>query len=637
MLQIIRDRAQSWIAWVIVLLIIIPFALWGVQSYLGGSGETHVAEINGTKISQRDLQVAFQQQQQRMREVLKENFREDMFPEKRMRMQALQGLIQRELMLQAATESGLYVGDAALVNAIHDIEAFQQDGAFSQELYQQLLARQGMSRSLFETSMRRDMVLQQYYAAMARSDFATAYERELQQRLKGQTRDLGYLTVSYSKFLDKAEVTDEAVEKFYTERTELFRTQETVTLDYLELSVAKLMEGVPVDEAVIKERYEAQKDNYRTPEQRRASHILIQVAADADEQTEQAARSKIDELYEQIKGGASFADLAKKHSDDPGSAAQGGDLGFFGVGIMDPAFEKATFALSPGGLSEPVRSSFGYHLIKLEEVKGGGTKSFEEVREAIGNEIKRESAEKVFYEQAEQLANLSYEFPDSLNEAAKQLAMEVKTSPALPRSGGAGIFANPKLMETAFGEDVLQRGNNSEVIEVSPDHLVVLRINTHTPSARQPLEEVRANVVQRLKEEQARAQATDKALEALSRLRGGAQPEEVAEETGAEWKRLEAVTREQSEVNRMVLNRAFAMPRPASPEQPSLEKIQLGRGDQAVIVLYNVKDGEPGAEEQPSQQPSLQMANGEASFAALLQAIRARSEIDILLKEGGDN
>lgn len=627
MLQIIRDRAQTWIAWVIVTLLIIPFALWGIQSYFGASGDTHVAEVNGTEISQRDLQIAFQQQQQRLRQALGENFDANMFPEDRMRMDALEGLVQKELLLQAATRTGLYIGDAALAKTIHAIDAFQEDGVFSQELYQKLLSRQGMSRGLFETDLRRDLILQQYYGALSSSDFATAYEKAQQQKLQGQKRDIGYLTIAFKPFTESAVVTDEEVENYYKERNTLFMNPETVALDYLELSVAKLMEAVQVDEAVVKERYEAQKENYRTPEQRRARHILIQVD---DDTSDDVARSKIDELHAEIKAGAAFNELATKHSEDPGSAAQGGDLGFFGLDVMDKAFEKATFALKPGDVSEPVRSSFGYHLIKLEEVKGGGTKRYEEVKASISDEIKREQAEKVFYEQAEQLANLSYEFPDSLAEAAKQIGMDIKTSAALPRRGGAGIFAERKLMDAAFSEDVLARGNNSEVIEISPDHLVVIRVNKHTPSSRKPLDEVRDTVLARLKEDKARQQATDKALEALSRIRAGETPQLVAESMQADWKRIDAAQRDQSDVNRSVLTRAFAMPRPETDTQPSLEKIQLGRGDQAVVVLFGVQEGEPGAAAD-TKQAALDKANGEAAFAALLKAIRARSEVKTLL------
>lgn len=626
MLQIIRDRAQSWIAWVIVILIIIPFALWGINQYFDGGKEISAAKVNGIEISQQALQQAVYQQQERLREMLGANYRPDMFPEEQMRQQVLEGMIERELLVQMSAGSGMRIPDVILAATIRSIPAFQENGEFSQGAYERAVRMRGMNSAGFETELRRDLLSQQLYSGLARSDFATATERQHQQLLESQRRDVGYLVIPVAGSEGKVAVSDEEVQAFYDEQGRLFMQPEQVKVNYLELAAKNFAKDIKVGEDELRARYQGQIANYQTPEQRRARHILITLAPDADAAAVDAAQAKATELLAKLRSGGSFADLAKKHSQDPGSAAQGGDLGLFGRGIMDPAFEDAVFALKPGELSEPVRSAFGLHLIRLEEVSGGKTKSFDEVREQLLAELRNERAEQQFYEQAEQLANLTYEHPDTLEEAARQLGLTVQSSELFTRRGGKDLWANPKLVAAAFHEDVLARSNNSEPVEVDKNHLVVLRVAEHQPEVRRPLAQVKAEIVTRLRRDKAATEARAMATDVLQQLQQGADPQAVAKKVNVKWVRSDALGREVQSIDAAIVRTVFAMARP-QPGSASWQQTTTASGDQAVIGLYAVHMAAAAEDESGAGGAELESANGDAAFVAALNGMRARADV----------
>lgn len=625
MLQFIRERAQSWIAWVIVILIIIPFALWGINQYFDGGKELPAAKVNDTEISQQRLQQVFYQQQQRLQEMLGANYRPEMFPEEQMRRQVLDGLIEQELLVQTAADSGMRVGNALLAATIHNVPAFQVDGRFSQQAYETALRSRGMEAKSFEADLRRDMLTQQLYAGVARSDFSTPVERRAMQQMLGQQRDIGFLVLPLADFTAKVQITDAEVQAYYEAQGALFMQPEQVSIAYLELSAEQIAQGIQVGEDELRARYKSNQATYTAPEERQARHILIQVAADADATADAAARASAEKLLVQIRAGTSFADVARKESQDPVSATEGGDLGFFGRGVMDKAFEDAVFALQPGQLSEPVRSAFGYHLIKLEAVRGGDTKPFAEVREQLLAEIRNERAEQQYYDQAERLANLTYEHPDTLEEAARELGLTVKQSEPFTRRGGAGLLANPRLVSAAFSEDVLARGNNSETIEVGRNHLAVVRVLQHQAEARRPLDAVREDIVKRLRRDKAATAAHEAATALQQQLQQGTDPALAAKAARAKWQRKDGVSRDDGSVDAAIVRRAFAMPRPQEGK-PSWELTTTAAGDVAVLGVFVVRDGGV-VEGEAGAAGDLERAAGEAAFAAALASIRASAQI----------
>ncbi|MCK9529753.1 MAG: SurA N-terminal domain-containing protein [Gammaproteobacteria bacterium] len=625
MLQYIRARAQGLIAWIIVGFIALTFALWGVQEYLGGGKDVPVAKINDTAISSAQLQSAIAQQRQRLQEMLGPNFRPEMFAEAPMREAILQSLIEREVLVQAAVDGGLWVSDAQLASIIRAIPAFQgEDGQFSSAAYERALRLQGYTTQGFEAELRRDLLVSQLQSAVSTTDFAAPTEAQHYLRLQNQKRDYGYLLVPVSRFVGKVEVSEAEAQAYYEANQAQFTEPERVKVAYVELSVDTLARDVKVSEDEVQAYYDSHPEEFAAPEERRARHILFQVAADADQATVEAARKKAEDTLAQIRAGKDFAELARAQSEDPGSAKQGGDLGFFGRGVMDPAFEQAVFGLAKGAVSEPVRSSFGFHVIQLEDVRGGEVKPFTAVRDSIQTRLRQEQARQRFYEAADQLANLTYEHPDELQTVAEELHLPLQQSAYLSRERGEGLFANAKLRQAAFSDEVLEGGNNSDPVELTPDHLVVLRVADRQPASVRPLTEVRGQIDDYLRQEKARAAAAEAADRAEQALRSSKMdPTAYAKKNGYEWRRQETM-RNDTKAPAAVVQLAFRMPRPQ--DDSSVERTALPSNDLAVVVLFQVKEGEVPAD---AKAPQLERANAEALYQGVVETLRAQSKIRV--------
>ncbi|MCW8917702.1 MAG: SurA N-terminal domain-containing protein [Gammaproteobacteria bacterium] len=631
MLQIIRDRAQGVFAWIIVGLITIPFALWGINSYFGGGGDDGVAEVDGVKISPREVQSAYQQQRDRLQQMFGGKIPENLFSEEMMKAQVLQQLIEKEVLIQAAVENGLRIGDGQLANIITSIDAFAVDGRFDAEQYERVLARQGMSPRLFEQRVRRDLMASQLTDAIVNSEFTLPSEVDAHLRLQQQHRDIGYMVLPVSRFEDEVTVAAEELRAYYEENSRRYMEPEQVKIDYLELKTDDIATAMEVSDEELRLRYEAQKLNFRTPEERQARHLLIQADSSASVEERAAARLKAEELLQRLNSGEDFATLAQAESQDPGSARKGGDLGFFGKGVMDPAFEQAAFALKKGALSGVVESAFGFHIIKVEAIKGGESKPYEQVVVELKREIQQERAAEIYFDKAEQLANFTYEQPDTLSVAAEQLALEIKSSDYFSRSGGAGISSDGKIVTAAFSEDVLARGNNSAPIELGNDHLVVLRIKQHQPEALRPFEAVSAQIEATLKREKAMARAQETATNLLAKLQAGETPESLAASWQLEWQRQSGLQRDNKVVTSAIVQTAFRMPHPAEGTSHS-ELLTLASGDQALVAIYAVHSGDSSAVTANIRSDAaqrLERAANNGAEQALIAALRQRAEITI--------
>ncbi len=629
MLQIIRDRAQGVFAWIIVGMISIPFALWGINSYFGGGGDDSIAEVDGVKISPRQLQSAYQQQRDRLQQMFGGKIPENLFSEEVMKSQILEQLIEKEVLIKAATDNGMRVGNQQLATLITGIDAFELDGKFNTEQYERVLAQQGMSPRLFEQRVRRDLIASQLTDAVVSTEFTPDSEIDALLSLQQQQRDIGYMIVPVKKFEQGIEVSSEEVRVYYEANSARYMQPEQVKVDYLEIKAADMAADIVVEEAEIRQRYESQKLNFRTAEERQARHILIQVSSSAAENEVNEAQGRAEALLQRINSGEDFAELAIAESQDPGSAKNGGDLGFFGKGVMDKAFEEATFALQKGEVSGVVRSAFGFHIIKLEDIKGGETKPYEQVAAELKTEIQNERAAEIFFDKAEQLASLTYEQPDTLSIAAEQLELKVHSSDYFTRGGGAGIATEPKVSAAAFNEDVLVRGNNSETIELGDNHLVVLRINDHKPEALRPFEEVSGEIESTLKRDKAVAKTLEHATALFAKLQAGESAETVATSNQLEWKQQTGMKRDSTEVDRAIVQAVFRMPHPTEGSL-SREQLSLAGGDQALVVVDGVKAADVTAVEASARSDAeqrIERANANAAEQALIAGLRERAEI----------
>ncbi len=630
MLQEIRERAQGWIAWGVVILISIPFAFWGIQSYMGGGTEPVVATVNGAEITARSFDRQVEETRMRLRERLGAAYRPELFEEQALRAQVLEGMIQEQLLLQVSHDMGLRASNRELQAAILSNPAFQRDGRFDKATYDRMLELQGTSGPQYEESLRQRIVGTQIQRAVTASELATEVEMTEAIRLDRQQRRLAYIRVAKTGFLDTAPVPEEEVQAWYQAHADRYLSPERVKLSYLVLDAATLDAGQPVDEEALRRLYEDERERFREPEQRRARHILVTLAAGADATAEAEAKARIEAIQARLAAGEDFATLARELSQDPGSAPQGGDLGLFGQGVMDPAFEQAAFNLETGATSDPVRSQFGYHLIQVTEIQPETLKPFEEVREQLRAEAARGGAEAVFYDMAERLANLVYENPDSLEPAAEALGLQLQSSDWIGREGGAELLANPKLIAAAFSPEVLHEGVNSDLIEPEAEALqaLVLRVTEHEEAAPKPLDAVREEIIAAIREQKASAAAQAEAKAMTDRLLAGEALTSVAgkhpiTETGLVQRDAESVPGE-------IIDLAFTLPRPA-PGAASYSHRPAADGDALVVAVTEVVDGNLAALDQAAlTQASRELIQvmGRGYYDSLIKDMENRSKIE---------
>ena len=632
MLQAMRDRVMGVLGWIVIGLIIITFALFGLGSYLQDKSQVFVAKVNDVEISPRELQLAYQQQRARMEQMLGDAYNPALIDDQQLKQTALNGLIQRQLLLQAAQKDGMLVSDQLLAAKIHAEPAFHQDGSFSEERYQSLIRQQGRLPAEFEYQTRRMLQTEQLLSGLSQTAFVTKDEVDQAYRLQEQRRDFSYLIISSESFKANVEVNEEQTQQYYDQHSEKFITPERVRLAYLRLTGDALSENIQIDEEELLSHYEEKKESLLTQEQRQASHILIQVAAGADEETSNRAKAEAEDLLKKIRSGSDFAELARQHSGDPGSAAQGGDLGFFARGAMVPEFDKTVFSMEVGDISDPVHTQFGFHIIKLTEVRGAEIPSLDEVREDLIAELKQRGLSDLFYEQFEQLSDVSYENPDSLDDAADALGLEVQSSDWLTATGGAGIGEYPKVVALAFSEDVLESGNNSEPVEVGDNDAIVVRVEDRQAAQATPLDNVKEQIIEELRHQRAEEQAAARGEELLQQLKQGTLMEDLDDQDYITSHKAEGVTRATAaEHNPEVVRAVFKLSRPE--EGASMDKaFKLDNGDYAVVQLTGISDADPASMQEAARsqlERGLENMRRSVMVSTMTEDLRTRANIVI--------
>jgi peptidyl-prolyl cis-trans isomerase D len=632
MLLAIRERIMGVVGWIILGILFVAFAFFGLNSYLQGSAANYAAAVNDQEITLARHQRAYQQLRTRMADMLGDNFDAAQLNEDILKANALQQLINEELVLQAADAEGYAASNQLVAARINAIDAFKKEGVFSKTLYERVLGYQGIGPANFEHSLKQEIIANQYREGISRTAAATATGLSRAYVLEGQQRRFNYIVLPLQSFSEQLEITDQDIEDYYASHSDAFMTPERVKVQYLELDLSTLDPGMAVDEQAVQALYEEQSLKYVTPEERHARHILIRLLPDADETATAAALEKAQAVVTRLDAGESFGDLAKELSDDPGSAANGGDLGFFGRGMMAPEFENSTFELQKGERSQPVKSPFGFHIIELVEIKPEVATPLADVRDELVNQLLADERANLFYEDSETLSSLTFEQPDSLQGAAEALDLNIQESDWISRKGGTGIAANSNIIETAFSEDVLLNGNNSAAVEVAPDHVVVLRVLEHQESAQQLLEEVRANVEELARDEQARAGAEARGKDILVNLNtGDTTLEASAEANKVTFLSTELIQRNASEPAREIISAAFTL---NAPDEGTIAYTGLParNGDYVIIELEQVKDGTfqdlPEAARKQAWR-ALSQVRGQTEMAAVLSVLKDQSVIQI--------
>ncbi|MCB1744258.1 MAG: SurA N-terminal domain-containing protein [Gammaproteobacteria bacterium] len=631
MLQFIRDKATGWIAWVVVILIAIPFALWGIQEYVTPDVNPTVVSVNGDQIEYQTFYRSYQRRLSTLRRILPDTE----IDEAEVRQQTLDDLIDEQVLIQAALDGQMRIGDGLLAALIRSNRQFQRDGEFSQELYQNFLRANGMTPGSFEFEMRRNLLSQQILSGINGTALVSDAELKTALELRTQTRRYSTLEVPGARFMQDAP-SDEAVQAYFDGHREIYRQPQLVTAEYVQISRDEIASGISATDEGLRELYQRNLNAgmYATPEQRAARHILITLADDAEPAEVEKALEKIKALRDRIvDGGESFESVAKSESEDPGSAPNGGDLGLFGRGVMDPAFETAAFALKLDEVSEPVRSRFGWHLIQVTEIQPGSVRSFEQTRAEILREYQNLEAEQVFGDRVEQLANLSFERPDTLAPAAEALGLEIRTSEPFSRDEPAesGIARFESVRAHAFRPNVLD-GENSDLIETDPGVIIVLRVSRVEPSRLRELDEVRAQVVAAVQVEAATASSKQLGEALLKRLESGEEREAVAEAESLSWSEPESVTRQSGAVDGELRDALFKLPAPEA-DRPRYIGLPAAEGGYRVIALLGVGKRELDEAELTRLQialgDALRAQYGRAEEKALLAALRANAKVEI--------
>ena len=593
MLQAIRNNAQGVFVWIIVGLIVISFALFGLGSYLSGASKVVAASVNGIEISGTDLTRAYQNYQERLRSMLGEQYRPEMFATTRVKKEVLQGLITQEVMNQFLHEQGYKASSEQIYEKIKKYEAFQEGGTFSAKRYKEVLSQQGMNGEAFENDLSRDIATQQIRSAISNSAFLTEQEQKTLAALENQKRKIGYFDVSVKPYLKLVNVSDEDIKSNYDKNNQLYLTEEKVQIEYIELNLDDVAARQEVTDEQIRQHYESSPENYMYSD-------------------DVAAKKKTTELRKQIIRGADFAALAKEHSQDKGSANQGGDLGYLTRGIEEK-FDNAVFALKKGEVSQVIKSKEGFQIIQVDDIRTGDPEErkvrhilvkaenklqpYADVKAAIRKELQYQEAGKVFFNDADQMNSLSYEAPDSLLPVADTLGLKLKTSTMMTRRGGTGLLANPKILKAAFSNEVLKEGRNSELLEISDSHNVVLRVKEHKAASVLAFDIVKSRIKERLLREKASEKAQEVSSDILTRLKADESIDSVkARYPEIKWANtcwVKRKTDKETKVSVALTNQlrlhAFAMPKPAVGKT-SWDNVSLPAGNQAVIAVFNVEN-----------------------------------------------
>lgn len=616
MLERIREGSQGPIVKVVLGILVLAFALTGVNAYLGGSVDTSVAKVNGEEISRAEFDRAYQNQRNEMESQYGEMFAmllaDDSYVQS-LRNDVLEQLIEEELSVQFAKELGLRQSDEALRDMIRNMEQFNFNGTFNNDLYTRALMNLGMTPNAFRAYMDEQVNRQVLLTSLFLTDFSLASEVEALQRLQNQTRSGRYIIVEGDAFADQVELSDEEIESYYYENETNFQVEEQVQLQYVALELNDIVERTDVSEEEVRDYYDRNPQAYSTEESRRVAHILFEFGDD-----EEAARADAEAALARINSGDDFVDVAAELSDDMFSAEDGGDLGTLERGLIDPAFEDAGFALDEqGAVSNVVRSEFGFHIIKLTEFTPAAQTPFEDVVDNIRSELARVNAEEEYFRLQQELARISFEVPDTLEPAAQALGVDIQTSPVISRQNPPEGFDSPDLLTQAFSNDVTERSLNSELVELA-ERSIVVRAESYQPEQTKSLVDVRDEIVANLSVEKAQDLALAESVNLRDRIESG-------DLSGIDFSYIEATKRFATELPGAIRTELFKMP--FVEGESTYATVELRNGDAAVIELTDVGQGSIDEEMNERFEQELSGQYTEQTYRALMNALKQDADI----------
>jgi peptidyl-prolyl cis-trans isomerase D len=609
---------------IVLAVVMLPFAFFGVDSYVRDrEGAEAVATFEGHSITQQEFAQALRERQEMLQQLSGGRADAAQLDNPELRYAVLDNMIQQRLLLDRAQRSGMIVSERQLQGVIGEIPAFQENGKFSYEQYERLLKSQNLTPLQFEARVRQQIIMQQLDDAFSDSNFIPRTVAERVTRIAEQQREVSQAIVSAERFVPQVKLEEGAAKKYYESHQEEFRIPEQVRVEYVALSMDQLMAQAKVDPEEVKKFYEANRKQFEVKETRQASHILIAADPAGGAAAKEKAKARAEEIYQQIKAKPdSFAELAKKYSQDPGSAEKGGDLGYFSRGSMVKAFDDAVFKMKAGEISPPVESEYGYHIIKLTGVRPGRTSSPEEVGAKLEDEVKKQAASRQYAELAEKLNNLVFEQSDTLKPAANLLHVPVRQSGWITRSQAPdALLNNPRLLQSIFSDDVLHNKRNTEAIEVARGTLVAARVIDHKPTTIKPFDEVSPGIVKTLTAQRAAQLAAQEGRQAVENLKQG-KPAQL------NFSAPQLVSRADTKaLPDAAMKRLFKTP---VAHLPSYAGVENSNGDYVVLKITRVVEPEKVAvDKQKSLAQSREQASSQAELAAYVADLRKKADVKI--------
>jgi peptidyl-prolyl cis-trans isomerase D len=608
---------------IILALAALPFLFWGIESYRSGEGDDYLALAAGEKIQRQEFDQALRNQQESMRATMGESFNDSMLENPAVKTAVLEGLIQQRLLKHEAARVGLAVPDLQLIEMIQNISAFQEDGNFSKQRYEELLRAQGMSPRTFEARVRQELMRQELIAPYAEHGFVPATVAVSVMRLSDEKREVSLAKVSPEQFLSQVKPDDSAIKAYYDSHQAELQSPEQVKVEYAVLSQDELARQIRISEDEVRKYFDEHKSEFGGTEERRASHILISAPSSASSEEKSAARAKAEQLLAQARQAPQkFAELAKQNSQDPGSAIQGGDLGFFARNSLVKPFEDVVFQMKMDEISDVVETDYGFHIIKLTGIKEAKPIDFSEVKSRVEEELKNQKSAKSFTEMAESFSNMVYEQSDSLQPAAAKFNLQVQQSDWLTRNDTKSpYFSNPRLMEAIFSEEAVKNKQNTEAIEVSPNTLVSARVIDYRPASVPPLAAVREKISGIIARKAAEEAAVKEGKEKLSQLQAG--------KTGlVNWEGAEQISRiEPKGLDPETLRAVFKV---ETARLPAYTGVVSPEGGYTLIRITGIfEPALPGPEQQKVFARQLQQVLSQEELSAYLGGVRKRYDVSV--------
>ena len=629
MLQKMRDNAQGAFGKVVAGTIIVVLTLFGFGAFTNfTSNEQAAASVNGDDISRNELGREIERQRQRILNQMGEGADPDLIDVASLQGSVLEGLISRMLLSQAADGMRLTVADSEVDRHFRENPQFQIGGQYDPALVRRVLSSVGHTPASFRRDFKSSLRMAQLNGAVTTTTLVTDWEMRQLAALLSQTRDIAFLSFDPADFEAEIELDEQAVEDYYLANDADFMTTESIDVAYVSLTLAELLadESIEVSADAIQASYQESLEAFELIDERRASHILLEVnASRAEAETLELAES----ILVRVAQGEAFADLARELSEDPGSADQGGDLGFVSKGAFVPEFETAMWALEIGKVSQPVRSEFGVHLIVVTEARTPDYPEFDAVRDDLQATLRAEQAATLYAERVRRMDELAFELTDGLDGLADEFGLTVATATGITRAEAEGVFSNPRIRKVAFSEDVLDQGFNSAVVDLGDRATVVRLIERHRSELR-PLAEVSDEISRVLVVREAQDRAADHANEAYQALLDGAASSQVAAEQQREWVVLSKSRRQNPSVDPVITREAFRLPRPVGTDR-SVGSARSEAGVELVITVTSVAEGDYGAlteAERAGLQTQLSRSAGERDFGSLFQDLRDAASID---------